>query len=625
MTDYDLLLILSAGTFLAMLLFGRFALAGWLALAGYLAQAWALAKMSGLVYGGTDPVSASLAFEVFGNQVTWRLDAVGWFFAAITLGSALVATWFSAGAWGRDFHARGGRLWLMHAAIALNVLAMLLLLGSGDFLSLFIGWELVSWASFLLMASGGRETVRHALHYLVYGLAGAMAVMGAMAMVWQATGDLSNQGMRAALTGMGSGGLWAMVLLLVFGFGVKMAILPLHLWQARAYALLPGPSAAFLGAISSRMGLFAILVTLIRLLGIDHLEGMSIVGSFSARDLLLWISVFTLVIPTFIALRQYDARLLLAWHGIGQGGYMLIGVLVGSDMGSAGGLMHVFNHATYQGVLFLAVASVIYRTGTADLNKMGGLVVRMPLTFLVLLIGIIGLAGLPPMNGFVSKLLIYRSLVDQGMPLLFVGSVVGTLGTILSVYKLIHNIFLGQLRCEHEEIHEVPWSMLLPMLLVSVVVFVTGFMPGLVLEWVAAVQSSLGLAPVAWTLGGVDDPGNALDMMWIVGVLFAGVGVSALIFFGLGNRARRVHQLDNYAGGHFLDAETRYHYSDHFYAGLMEHIGSWYRGSFQWAESALVSAVGSLSMLMNHLAVQKVQVMAMAVVSVLLLAWVVFR
>ena len=108
-----------------------------------------------------------------------------------------------------------------------------------------------------------------------------------------------------------------------------------------------------------------------------------------------------------------------------------------------------------------------------------------------MLIGIIGLAGLPPMNGFVSKWLIYRALIIEGSPLLFVAAVIGTLGTILSVYKLIHNTFLGQLRVEHVAVREAPWSMVLPMLLLSTVVFVTGYFPGLVLDWTSAVQATM--------------------------------------------------------------------------------------------------------------------------------------
>jgi len=132
-------------------------------------------------------------------------------------------------------------------------------------------------------------------------------------------------------------------LLTLFGFGIKMAILPFHLWQGAAYAFAPMPASTFLGAISSRMGLFAILVVVFKLIGVARMESLSIVGDYSARDLLALVAVLTAIIPTFVAIRQDDARLLLVWLGIGQGGYMLVGLLAGNELGSAGGLMHVLS------------------------------------------------------------------------------------------------------------------------------------------------------------------------------------------------------------------------------------------------------------------------------------------
>jgi NADH-quinone oxidoreductase subunit M len=391
-----------------------------------------------------------------------------------------------------------------------------------------------------------------------------------------------------------------LIALLGGGFGVKMGLLPFHLWQAAAYAETPGPGSAFLGAISARMGLYAIVVVIVGMIGVARLVSMEIPYTFmSARDLIAWIAVLTVILPTYTALQQHDARYLLAWHGIGQGGYMLLGLVVGNAVGSAGGLLHIFTYAITQAALLMAVFAVMHRTGTTDLNKLGGLVTRMPLTFLVLLIGIISLAGLPPMGGFVSKWMVYRSLITEGMPLLFVGAIVGTLGTILSVYKLIHNIFLGQLRLEHVDVREAPLSMLVPMLGLATLIFLTGFIPGPAIAWVAEVQRLVGLPVVQFNLGGVVDPRGGLDMIWLVSVLMAGFGVGALVFYGFGGKSRQVHQLDNYAGGHFLTAEVRYQYSDNFYAGLMHLIGPWYRGAFLWLEGSVAAVVDFLSYAMN--------------------------
>ena len=618
MTPLMELLGLSGVTLVASLLLGRLRVGGWVLTVLIGGQLALLLKMAGLGYGYIDTLPG-WQLHVLGQELSWELDANGWFFGLITLAAGLLSSWFIAGEWGRRFQEEGGRLWLLQFALALNLSCMLLLLASGDLLSLFIGWELVSWASFLMMAVAGGAARAAALRYINYAMVGAVAIFGGLALLLDLAGSLQYPALAAALPGASSGELWLLGVLFTFGFGIKMGLLPFHLWQAGAYAETPGPGAAFLGAISSRMGLFAILVVVVRLIGLEHLRTPLAVD---ASDLLAWIAVFTIILPTFTAMRQNDARYLLAWHGVGQGGYMLLGVTLGDALGSAGGLLHVFSHATYQAALFMAVTAVVHRTGTADLNRLGGLVARMPLTFLTLLVGIIAMAGLPPMNGFVSKWMIYRALLEEGQPLLFIGAVIGTLGTILVAYKLVHNIFLGQLRLEHERVRETPWSMLAPMLILSLVVFLTGLLPGLPLEWVAAAQKALGLPVLAFSSGGVDTGHGALDMLWVVGVLFGGFGIAALLFLGAG-RSKRVHQLDNYAGGHFLSADVRYQYSDNFYAGLMRLIGPWYRGSFAWAERALLSALDFVSLMMQTLYRRANSEAWLLVVSVLLLAWVV--
>jgi NADH-quinone oxidoreductase subunit M len=619
LTSLDHLFLISALTLVLMLLFGRLRIAGPASVILYGAQFAALIA-TGVLFG--EPVASSFSLTVLDQTMTWRYDALSWFFAMITIGAGFVCAWYAAGAWMDRYRERGHSAQAFHVALALNVFSMLLLLGSGDFLSLFLGWELVSWASFLLMVIAGGLAAKAALRYLAYAFTGAMAILGGMALIYSQVGSFDYADVLAALPGLSNGQLWTLLLLLGSGFAVKMGLLPFHLWQAGAYAETPGPGSAFLGAISARMGLYAIIVVFVAGAGIARLTSLEVPYTFlSSRELIAWIAALTVILPTYTALQQHDARYLLAWHGIGQGGYMLLGLMVGNAVGSAGGLLHVFNYAITQAALLMAVFAVAHRTGTTDLNKLGGLVTRMPLTFLVLLFGIISLAGLPPMAGFVSKWMVYRSLLTEGMPLLFVAAVIGTLGTILSVYKLIHNIFLGQLRLEHVDVREAPLSMLIPMLGLSAVIFLAGFIPGPALSWVAQVQQLLGLPQVPFTLGGISDPRGGLDMIWLVSILMAGFGVGALVFFGFGNKSKRVHQLDNYAGGHFLTADVRYQYSDNFYAGLMHLIGSWYRGSFQWLEGALASSVEFLGHAMSGLYRFVQPTLLMLAAAVAALAW----
>ena len=229
------------------------------------------------------------------------------------------------------------------------------------------------------------------------------------------------------------------------------------------------------------------------------------------------------------------------------------------------------------------------------------------------------------MNGFVSKWLVYRSLMIDGHPFLFLMAVLGTLGTILSIYKLIHNTFLGQLRAEHENVKEAPWSMTIPMLALVGLGFLTGVAPGLALHYVAEAQAALGLPVMPYTMGGVQSPRGDLDMIWVVGVLFAGFGVGAILFYGFGNKSKRIHQLDNYAGGHFLSADVRYHYSDNFYAGLMHRIGPLYRSSFTWLESSIASSVDLAASLMQGWYRQVTPALVLLIAAALGLGWTIWR
>jgi NADH-quinone oxidoreductase subunit M len=170
-------------------------------------------------------------------------------------------------------------------------------------------------------------------------------------------------------------------------------------------------------------------------------------------------------------------------------------------------------------------------------------------------------------------------------------------------------------------VREAPLSMLIPMLGLSAIIFLSGFIPGPALAWVAQVQRLLGLPEVPYTLGGIVDPRGGLDMIWLVSILMAGFAVGALVFYGLGNRSKRVHQLDNYAGGHFLTADVRYQYSDNFYAGLMHLIGGWYRGTFQWLEGAFTSALDLASYAMNGLFRMAQPILLVLATAVAALAW----
>jgi NADH-quinone oxidoreductase subunit M len=550
-----------------------------------------LARMlADYVIGITD-YRSGFALQAFGDQLTLHLTGLGWFFALITVGAAFFASWYMTGEWGEAQPDQ----WRQQGLLALNVTAMLLLLSAGDLLTLFIGWELVSWAGYAMMVQQGGRARDAAFRYLLYALSGAMLLLLAIVMLRLASGTFRFEAARAAVDLLSPGRLWLLVGLLAAGFGVKMALFPLHLWQADAYSQTPGASSSFLNAISARIALFALIVSLVQIVGLDRLAALDLgVAWLDARVVLMWLAAITLVVPTFIALRQTDAMKLLTWHGIGQGGYMLLGVLVATPLGTAGGLLHALNFAICQAALVLAVTAVVHRAKTSDLDQLGGLVSRMPATYVTLLMGVLGLAGLPPMNGFVSTWMIYKSLLEAHQPLLLLAAFVGTLGTILSVYKLVHSIFLGRLRREHRSIREVPFSMLAPMLLLAGTGFVTGVMPGLALDLVDVAQAQLPAGVQPHTLGGIALASGSLDMLCVAGVMLGAIAVGAVILGLIGGQPHRVRHFDHHAGGHVLSADISSQVSHELTPGLARVVDPWHRGLVR-LEQALVSAAQVLS------------------------------
>jgi len=199
----------------------------------------------------------------------------------------------------------------------------------------------------------------------------------------------------------------------------------------------------------------------------------------------------------------------------------------------------------------------------------------MPLTFFAALCGICGFIGVPLTGSFVSKWLIYKTLIVEGYPFLAFAALIGTWGTILSVYKLLHNIFLGQLPEKYKDVKEVPFSMQLPMIVLSFAILLFGILPGIPLKAIGRIQSSLGLEPLQASLFAMPPEVGELNMVNILAAVAAGCAVAYLIF-RLCRKSRRVPQSDTYAAGSYAPAD-KYQYSANFYERVYQVIEPYVR------------------------------------------------
>jgi NADH:ubiquinone oxidoreductase subunit 5 (subunit L)/multisubunit Na+/H+ antiporter MnhA subunit len=214
---------------------------------------------------------------------------------------------------------------------------------------------------------------------------------------------------------------------------------------------------------------------------------------------------------------------------------------------------------------------VEYRTGgIRDLNSLGGIMKKMPVTFIGALVGACGLMGIPLTNGFVSKWLIYKTLILNGYPFLAFGALIGTWGTILSLYKFLHNVFFGQLPERYKEIKEVPLSMQFPIVIYSFLIILFGILPGIPLKVINSIGVSFGFESLPINLWGLVSETGTLNTMNI----FTAALISAVLIwllFKTGSKRIKIPQDNNYAAGMYIPNE-RYHYTVEFYNPLFRMI-----------------------------------------------------
>ncbi len=378
-----------------------------------------------------------------------------------------------------------------HAASLATLGAQLGVVLAGDLLTLYLFFEALGLVALLLVVHSGTPAARSAaIQYFWLTVLGGMLLLAGIMMV-QAAGGGTLQAPRAAL---GTQAPPLAAVLMVLGFGVKAGMVPLHVWLPNAHPVAPAPASALLSGVMIKAGAYGIFRTLYSVFA--PAAGYDAGFAAGLGLMVLWFGMATMAIGVVLALGQRDAKRMLAYHSISQVGFILAGLGAGAllqdtdgSLGLAGGLMHAANHALFKACLFLGIGAVAYRAGTADMYALGGLWRRMPVTFACMLVAAAGIAGVPLLNGFVSKCLVHHALVEayavSGDISLRVAEQVYMLvcaGTAASFIKLISLVFLGSPRQAAAQVREAPALMLLPMGLLCVPIIGIGLAPGTVLQ-----------------------------------------------------------------------------------------------------------------------------------------------
>ena len=500
-------------------------------------------------------------FPQLGLSLPYTLDPLRWFFAVLSLGLGALVAFFDLGS--ARHHSSlypAGYLWLLGSVMGI--------LSATNLLSLFFFWEMMTWTSYLLILSRGSRAGTSAFKYFLFSVAGAYFLLFAILLLYARFHTLSLQTLASALAygGLPSAEGVLVFLLMVLGFGVKAAVMPLHVWAPDAYADAPDGFTAFLSGALSKMGVFGLLLVILTLLDpvlrrLGQIHGIPLPGY-----LLAWLGALTAFLGALYAAVQEQGKRLLAYSSISQLGYVIFGIGLGTPLALTGALFHALSHLLFKGLLFLSLATVIQRTGTDEFARLGGLVRRMPWTFLAVLIGVIALAGVPPTVGFPSKWLLYEAAIEKH--LVFLAAVVFAASTaaFLYAYRFIFSVFLGQLQPENESVREGHLLWVLPQMVLTGAILVLGVWPGLALQWIDPILEQFGYPPLPHTLGTISTPLGTFNAT-VVGLAFTATLILALLLFLLTARSRRIPQMDNYFAGE-APQQVAMHYASDFYRFL---------------------------------------------------------
>jgi hydrogenase-4 component B len=462
-----------------------------------------------------------------------------------------------------------------------------------DLMFFIVFWEimtLTSWALVVYERENKESLKAGLLYFIVTHLATGCLILAAVILYSYTPGpSFSFEDFRAVLKTqliMNPTLVHGVLALFFIGFVTKASILPFGFWLPLAHPVAPSSFSAVLSGVMIKAGLYGIIRLFCTILPISAC-------SQTWGVIIALFGTFSLFIGTMSALTQDDSKRLMAFHSIGQVGYMFLGIGAGfyflpvnsalATIALVAGLFHMINHSWFKSCLFLNAGSILYRTGTRDLNTIGGLFRLMPWTGITALIASLSIGGIPPFNGFASKLLIFESSIIAGKE---VGTAISARGlfvilglaaifisavTLASFLKFINSAFLGKLRgAEETSGSDVPLSMQIPQGILAFLCVLFGVVPLLPVTMAyKAVKGALpaGLCPASASLFGEAWPGMSLnfgmgrvsgvwDPLWFIIASIILIGVVGFVVRAGGARVRRVETW--YGGLEHLPADTSY-------------------------------------------------------------------
>ncbi len=403
-------------------------------------------------------------------HLSFRVDTMGVFFALVASSLWLVTSFYSIG-YMRGVQAMKQTRYFASFALCLSSTIGIAL--AGDLLTFLICYEVLTIATYPLVVHNETEqAIRSGRKYLVYTLsAGVLLILGVI-WTYQLSGTLTFQAggfLQSSLASTRE--LWWLFIIFISAAGVKAGLMPLHSWLPAAMVA-PTPVSALLHAVAVvKAGVFAIL----RIVG--FVFGPHLLEEIGAWNLLAWIAGLTLVIASLIAYRQEELKRRLAYSTIAHLSYIVLGAALLGSSAWQGSLLHLVNHATLKITLFFVAGAIYVQTRKQNISELNGIGRQMPITMGAFLLASLGLAGVPPISGFISKWYLATGSLEQNEPIFFVMLLLAGLLCGGYLIPIAFRAFFRTPTDGPKKFKEAPALMVVPLCITALISLVLGIFP----------------------------------------------------------------------------------------------------------------------------------------------------
>ena len=512
-----------------------------------------------IIFKSSGDTSVSWSILQLGDvklELLLTATSLGKFMLLFAMGFGLLITLYSFRSRTAGDEKRNSNIY--YGSILLTIGGSAGILLSDHLLILLIFWEIVTVSLYLLISTGKENSNFAATKsFAMIGASDAAMMLGVF-LVWVCTSvNVAERTFVISEISIATTSVLPIIafLLLLVAAVTKAGALPLHTWLPTSGEFAPASVMALLpAAVDKLLGIYLLVV---------------IVDMFSIRTgilstILAIIGAATIIIAVMIAMVQHNLKKLLSYHAISQVGYMVLGIATGTTVGIAGGVFHMLNHSIYKCCLFLCGGAVEQAAGTPELDRLGGLGKKMPITFITCLIAALSISGIPPFNGFVSKWMVYQGVIQMGSeqagssaglwPVWLVAAMFGSALTLASFVKLIHSMFLSRLPDELKGVKEVSIFQTAPMMVLALLCVFFGVFYHVPLKIFIFPALDMEVEPVLSTWG------SGLATILIL----VGIGIGVLIWL-IGRLSGKIRIVPTWTCGETQENDQMIIPGTHFY------------------------------------------------------------